>query len=103
MNPSNCPKFFKCNAPICPLDANWEKRVLLNEDPTCFYLSEFVKDNSQSNFECAGAGEIYQVIERVAPPITGRHPRIRIALERAKLSGSRMTITPPSVLGGKGE
>jgi hypothetical protein len=100
----HCPKFEKCSAPICPLDANWRKRVLLNGDPTCFYLSESVKHGAQTVFEGAGLKDIYAAMVLAYPTITAKHPRIRRALERAKLTGSRMTHSPAkvikSVLGG---
>lgn len=89
--PESCPKFLKCNAPICPLDAEWRKRVLHSDDPTCFYLTESVKNDAASVFQVAGLGELYAVLLRVSHLITARHPRIRNALERAKLTGFRMT------------
>jgi hypothetical protein len=94
--PESCPKFLKCYSPICPLDPDWRKRVLLREDPTCFYLTESVKHGAESVFQGAGLGELYEVIVRVTPDITARHPRIQKALERAKLTGSRMIRSAPS-------
>lgn len=92
----HCPKFEKCNAPICPLDPDWRKRVLFSEDATCFYLTESVKHGAETVFQGAGLGELYEVIVRVTPDITARHTRIQKALERAKLTGSRMTRSAPS-------
>lgn len=89
--PESCPKFLKCNAPICPLDPDWRTRVLFSEDPTCFYLTESVKHGAEIVFQGAGLRELYEVIVRLTPDITARHARIRKALERAKLNGFRMT------------
>ena len=89
--PNQCPKFLGCNSPVCPLDVDWKRRVLINEDSTCFYLTESVKHSAESVFQGAGLERLYTEIVRVCPAITERHPRIRKALERAKLSGSRMT------------
>jgi hypothetical protein len=89
--PESCPKFLKCNAPICPLDAAWRKRVLLSEDPTCFYLTESVKNDAETIFQGAGLNELYAALVRVSQLITARHPRIHRALERSKLTGFRMT------------
>lgn len=94
-NPDNCPKFLKCDAPICPPDPDWRKRVLFSEDATCFYLTESVKHGAETIFQGAGLGKLYEVIVRLTPDITARHARIRRALERAKLTGSRMTCLPP--------
>ena len=89
--PESCPKFLKCNAPICPLDADWQKRILRSEDPTCFFLTESVKHNAETVFEGAGLKELYSAMVFAYPSITAQHPRIQKALERAKLSGFRMT------------
>ena len=88
---SGCPKFQSCNASVCPVDLEWNKRSTHEADPTCFYLSEAVKDGSQAQFEGAGLRELYGVIHRQAPEIKTCHPRIKRALERAALTGSRMT------------
>ena len=89
--PKSCPRFLKCNAPICPLDADWQKRVFLKEDPTCFFLTESVKHGAETVLEGAWLKALYWAMVFVCPPITARHSRIQKALERAKLSGSRMT------------
>jgi len=89
--PESCPRFLKCNAPICPLDADWQKRVLHRDDPTCFFLTESVKHNAETVFKGAGLKELYSAMVFAYPFITAQHPRIQKSLERAKLSGSRMT------------
>jgi len=91
VTPESCPRFLKCNAPICPLDADWRKRILLSDDPTCFFLTESVKRNAQTVFKVAGLKTLYWAIVFTCPFITAQHPRIQKALERAKLSGFRMT------------
>ena len=96
--PNSCSKFLKCNAPICPLDADWRKRVLLNVDPTCYYLTESVKHGAEAVFQRAGMKELYVVIVRATPDITARHARIRRALERAKLKCFRMTRFQTNVM-----
>jgi len=30
-----CPRFSFCNAPVCPLDSEWEKRTYLPNEPIC--------------------------------------------------------------------
>ena len=30
-----CPQFNKCNAPICPLDAEWKDRVFVQGETKC--------------------------------------------------------------------
>lgn len=40
---SRCPSWQNCNAPICPLDANYALRKHQRDEPVCFYLGEYVK------------------------------------------------------------
>lgn len=45
-NPSDtqdCPKWHKCSAPICPLDAEWSLRKHIKSERVCFYLAEAAK------------------------------------------------------------
>jgi hypothetical protein len=90
MTSQSCPRFDKCSAPICPLDPYWQKRVLLHDDPTCYYLTESVKGNAEAVFRSRGLAKLYLAMVEVTPTICSRHRRIEVALERAKLSGSRM-------------
>jgi hypothetical protein len=87
----DCPKYQKCNAPVCPIDSAWARRLNQREDATCFYLCESVKEDSQALFQGAGLGELYERIHQVIPAMVERHPRIRNALDRARLTGARMT------------
>jgi len=91
VTPESCPRFLKCNAPICPLDADWKKRILRSEDSTCFFLTESVKHGAQTVFERAGLKELYPAMVFAYPSIAAQHQRIQKALERAMLTGSRMT------------
>lgn len=86
----SCPKFHKCNSPICPLDAIWHKRSNHKEDSTCFYLIESVKHDAEAHFKVAQLGELYELICHVRSDISIRHNRIAAKLESAKKTGSRM-------------
>lgn len=90
-----CPKWGKCSAPICPLDADWHKRIQLGSEPVCYYLSEYVKPDAQGTFEQSGKRELFEAISTVAQPMIARWPRIRLALERAKETGSRLATLAP--------
>ncbi len=97
----NCPKYQKCNAPICPLDAEWESRVLRDEDPTCFYQAESVKQDAEVVFKGAGLEELYLEMVRTRQPMSSRWERVRNALARASMTGSRMTrIIPKAIKDG---
>jgi hypothetical protein len=87
---SDCPKYKSCNAPVCPLDPAWARRLNRNEDSTCFYLCESAKHGSQALFQGLGLEELYESIHRVTSAIVNRYPHIKKVLERAKPTGSRM-------------
>lgn len=95
-----CPRFNSCSAPARPLDDSWQTRVMLSEDPTCFYLTEAVKADAEANFGGRGLADLYRLMADIIPAISSRHPRIRRALARAKLTGSRMNRVIPGKSGG---
>jgi hypothetical protein len=90
MKITSCPKFYTCNAPICPLDNDWRKRVNLVEDSTCYYLIESVKEGAQTHFERALLGQLYQVIVHVRADISKHFKRIEKKLKAAAKTSSRM-------------
>jgi hypothetical protein len=61
-----------------------------SDDPVCFYLSEAVKDGAEARFKTAGLGNMFQRIAKVVPAFVLSSGRVARALERARLSGSRM-------------
>lgn len=86
-----CPKFQHCNAPICPLDKDWQKRKHFKGDCICFYLLETQKHGAKANFEGLSKGYLYEAIVTLTPDIAKAYSPIKKALEKAKLSSSRMT------------
>lgn len=47
---SLCPKFHHCDAPLCPLDPDWKKRKMLQDENLCHYLCEASKDGAVERF-----------------------------------------------------
>jgi len=92
--PLSCPKFSRCNAPICPLDEKWAQRSMLGDETVCFYLLEHSKAGARARFHKRGLGEIYEVIGRVLADQSSKWGRIRRSYERAKASGSRLEKRP---------
>ena len=88
---SQCPKFQKCNAPICPIDPEWQKRKHISGDRVCFYLTEAQKPNAIAVFEVQGLGYLYEAMVIHTPEISQRHHTIKTALDKAKNTSSRMT------------
>ena len=85
-----CPRFFKCSAPICPVDREWATRTHLRGEPVCLYLREFVKVGGEAHLSGAVPAELVQAVRNTVIPICDRYVHIRRALERAKLDGSKM-------------
>jgi hypothetical protein len=52
--PQDCPRYNRCSANVCPLDADWRKRTHVRGDEICFFLTESVKDNATGNFASLG-------------------------------------------------
>lgn len=92
----SCPRWDKCNAPICPLDALWERRAMQSSDPVCFYLIEAAKPGAEPLFQRRGWGDLYRTMVALAPSLSARWGRIARALQRAPFSGSRLARLPPS-------
>jgi hypothetical protein len=47
--PQDCPEYVRCNAPICPLDKDWQKRTYDSSDSTCLFLRETMKEGAEQN------------------------------------------------------
>jgi hypothetical protein len=92
----DCPRWQKCNAPLCPLESIGRRRVLKNDEPVCFFLIEAQKANSEAVFGERGLGWLHCLMLAATPALTSRYRRIETALERAKGSGSRMQTQPPT-------
>jgi len=46
-----CPKYEGCEAPLCPLDEEWDKRKMLQNDNLCHYLCEASKEGVIERFK----------------------------------------------------
>lgn len=90
MTTSMCPRWEGCSVPICPLDPNWERRIMTRDDPVCFYLIEASKIDSEANFRGVGREDLYRLISDVLPTIYSRFLRIRRVLFNASKTGSRI-------------
>ena len=45
-----CPKYEGCEAPLCPLDEEWDKRKMLQNDNLCHYLCEASKKDATQRY-----------------------------------------------------
>ncbi len=94
MKMTDCPKFDRCSAPICPLDADWAARVHLKGERICFYVLEYVKPGAKARFRGSTAREIYEAIQFLLPSILSRYAPLKRVLMRARRTGSRMGRQP---------
>jgi len=84
-----CPRFERCAAPICPLDADWRKRSMLPGEPVCAWLLEAAKP-SWGVVKAALAEDLAQTIDRVGPEVIATHGVIRRAVTRASTGASKV-------------
>ena len=91
----DCPKFRRCNAPICPLDPHMLHRAHLKGEPVCFYLLEYVKPGAEARFQGSTAKKLYQAMETVRPELIARYAPLKRALARAAQTASKMGKQPP--------
>lgn len=90
-----CTKYESCSAPICPLNSDWRNTRHLPGERICFYLCEAQKEGAEAIFDSVGRGYLYWLMIEATSEISNRWGTIKIALERAAKSGSRMSAKPP--------
>jgi hypothetical protein len=61
--PADCPEYVRCNAPICPLDKDWQLRVFDTSDSTCLFLRETVKEGAEQRL---AVNAVYQELHEIS-------------------------------------
>ena len=90
LQPHDCPKFQRCNAPICPIDVNVGTH--LRGEAICFYLREFVKKGARARFRVVPHGATLYRRMSEAYPLVSAYGDIRIRLQRARNSVPRLGL-----------
>ena len=85
-----CPRFSRCNAPICPLDPDWRRRSHSGREAVCAWLLEGAKPSWEAVRGIHISAELAEAIGRQAPDIIASHGAIRRTVKRAAISGSRI-------------
>ncbi len=88
--PRDCPRFDRCSANICPLDADWRLRNHLKGERICFWLTEAVKPGGAARLRGVTARELAEKVLEVLPRIIARYGPIRRALSRSAKTGPRL-------------
>ncbi len=83
IEPRDCPRFDRCSANICPLDADWGLRQHLKGERICFYLTELVKPGGTERIRTRSARELADKVSSTYPAIVARFYEIRYELKRA--------------------
>lgn len=94
MQMCDCPKFDGCNAPICPLDPDWEQRRHLDGEKACFYLTEYAKSHARPILRGCLAAELYETVAKVYPRIITRPGPLRRQLRRSSGNPARIGRKP---------
>lgn len=87
--PQSCPRYSRCSANVCPLDADWRKRSHIRGDEVCYFLTESAKGNAAENFASLGLGWLLDMADHVRTDVA-LPEGIKATVERAKLTGSRI-------------
>ncbi|MFB3084251.1 MAG: hypothetical protein ACE1Z4_12505 [Gammaproteobacteria bacterium] len=90
---SDCPKFRRCNAPICPLDPHWPLRKHRKGESICSYLLELLKPGGWARLRGCVPREIVEKVLATHLDIIARYGPIRRALMRAAKRPSRLGRT----------
>ena len=83
-----CPKRASCNAPVCPLDPDWQRHTTLAGEASCLFLREAVK--SGGNVPAEIRPRIAEALPLILDGTAGGYA-LRKALARAAGSGSSRT------------
>ena len=83
IEPRDCPRFDRCSANICPLDADWGLRQHLKGERICFYLTELVKPGGMVRIDTRLSSELAGKVSNTHPAIVARFCEIRYELKRA--------------------
>jgi hypothetical protein len=95
----SCPKWERCNAPICPADPRWRHSTHLSGERVCFYLLEHAKDGGPARLSRVLPLPLAEAIaachQEIAQPSTAGnlphgHAVIGRAIAKAATTGSRI-------------
>jgi hypothetical protein len=64
MNPSACPKWAGCSAPVCPLDPNNPRNTTRDGEPICHWLRQAVKPQGHP-VPCELSESVREVADRL--------------------------------------
>ena len=90
LTPSQCRFYETCSAPLCPVDLDWRKRVMLKGEAVCFYLREAVKEGAEERFKGRHAEDMYLAANDAMHDMKRSVYPLKIALEKASKAPSKL-------------
>lgn len=84
----DCPKFCGCDAPLCPLDPDWDKRKMLQGENLCHYLCEASKDGATGRFTDRHDEEVFLIALGLSEEMKKYSKALKRGLKRAESSPS---------------
>lgn len=96
LTPTDCPKFNRCDAPICPLDPRWRSAVHRWGEKVCFFLLASRKAGAQEHY---ADSPTFRAVLPLVGEIRYRHPDIHQKIARA----ATQPIKEPPVAGRRGQ
>lgn len=91
----DCPKWDSCNAPVCPLDSNWQLHRHLPGEPVCRWLREAVKLGSEPILLRALSAASTEQVMTVASNLISHKGPLKSRLERAAVQKSKSHAVAP--------
>ena len=94
MNQTDCPRYQRCSAAICPLWRPVLEQKMVKGERVCGILLEYAKANSRVILSTHYGAEMMQVMAKAVEDIKAQGGYLlRAALTRAESTGSRLTLT----------
>jgi len=87
---TNCPKFERCNANLCPLDEKSAERTMDRDEQICHYLCEASKNNNPSIYEDRDDAWIYIIASSRLNEMTFKSKALKRRLERTSKTQSKL-------------
>ena len=93
MKQTDCPRYQRCSAAICPLWRPVLEQKMVKSERVCGVLLEYQKSNSRAILSTHYGAEMMQVMARATEDIKAHGGYLlRAALTRAARTGSRLTL-----------
>ena len=83
-----CPKYRHCDAPLCPLDPEWSRRKMVQDENLCHYLCEASKDGARTRFIGRYDEEVFLIALGLSEEMKNYSKALKRGLERAESSPS---------------